>query len=338
MTSEGDSSRGRPPPTRRDGRVRFRVVLSEDGLMLRQLLCRRFADLKAQSAADLIKAGGVYVDNVRTRLPSIRVAAGERLTVYRAAANTVALDPEDLQIIHRDPEFVIVDKPAGVPPSSTRASARGTVAQALVHRLSGEGILRPYVGPIRPIPPGASGLILYTVRGQDAVSHQNLYLDADLETTDLLLVTGDAPEHLRCEKPVLMTRSGRLTICSPGAHGATRAITDFQRMSGPGGAQGEPFSLLQARAMRALGSQAAVHAADLGFPVRRQEPGEADKSVNGGEAEGEAEGEAGAERGQEAGAPPNGALFLHRARIELVHPRSGERLSFEAAQPCWARR
>ena len=44
-----------------DARVRFRVVANEDGMMLRQLLCRRFADLGAQAAAALIKAGGVYM-------------------------------------------------------------------------------------------------------------------------------------------------------------------------------------------------------------------------------------------------------------------------------------
>ena len=127
MTTEGDTP-SPAPRTRRDGRVRFRVVSSEDGLMLRQLLCRRFAELKPQDAADLVKAGGVYINNVRIRLPSVRVAAGERLTVYRAAANTVHLDPKDLRILHRDADFVIIDKPAGVPASSTRASARKSCA------------------------------------------------------------------------------------------------------------------------------------------------------------------------------------------------------------------
>ncbi len=327
MTSEGDKPTSAPRP-RRDGRVRFRVVSSEDGLMLRQLLCRRFAELKPQGAADLVKAGGVYIDNVRIRLPSVRVTAGERLTVYRAAADTVLLDPKDLRILHRDPDFVIIDKPAGVPPSSTRASARGTVAQALVHRLSGEGILRPYVGPVRPIPTGASGLVLYTARGQDAVSRQTLYLGAELETTDLLLAEGEAPETMRCDAPVLMNRSGRLTVCSADAFGATPASTEFRRLGGAatsGADTGPGASLLEARALRAAGAQAPVHAAELGFPVRRQ-----------------AEPERGAGGERPAGpsgrdAPPSGAIFLHRAQIRLVHPRTGERLVFDAPPPPWAR-
>ncbi len=333
MTTEGDKPTG-TPRRGRDGRVRFRVVSSEDGLMLRQLLCRRFAELKPQDAADLVKAGGVYINNVRIRLPSVRVAAGERLTVYRAAANTVHLDPKDLRILHRDPDFVIIDKPAGVPPSSTRASARGTVAQALVHRLSDEGILRPYVGPVRPIPTGASGLILYTARGQDAVSRQALYLDAELETTDLLLAEGDAPTTMRCDAPVLMNRSGRLTVCSPSAFGATEASTEFKRLDrgqAPGSEACPGPCLLEARALRAAGAQAAVHAAELGFPVRRQPDTEA-----GHKTENETDA-AKPGRPSEPDAPPSGALFLHRAQIRLVHPRTGESLVFDAPPPPWAR-
>ncbi len=346
MTTASDRPKRAARP-RRDGRVRFRVVSSEDGLMLRQLLCRRFADLKAQSAADLIKAGGVYVDNVRIRLPSVRVASGERLTVYRAAANTVELDPKDLQIVHRDPEFVIIDKPAGVPPSSTRASARGTVAQALVHRLSGEGILRPYVGPVRPIPTGASGLILYTVRGQDAVSYQSLYMDAELVSVDLLLVRGDAPESLRCDEPLLKNRSGRLTICSPGAFGATPASTEFRRLVRRERAPGSPgsvLSLLEARALRAAGGQPMVHAAHLGFPVWRQPEADDERDDDSDDSDDSGDNDDGSEpRDREpaatrVGTPPSGTLFLHRAQISLVHPRSGERLIFESAPPPWAKR
>ncbi len=307
----------------RDGRIRFRVVAAEDGLTLRQLLCRRFAELRPQASAELIRAGGAYIDNVRIRLPQVRVAAGERLTVYRGAAEVARLDPADLQIVHRDPEFVIIDKPAGIPPNSTRASARGTVAQALVHRLAGEGMLRPYVGPIRPIPSAASGLVLYTIRDQDAVSLQKPYLRAEITTVDRLLVKGMAPARLRCDEPLLLTRSGRLQVCSAGALGSSSASTEFRRLQTSGhegvgesmGGDEELHSLLEARACRAFGAQAAVHSAALGFPVRNASEVAAGSS----------------DEGQGAG------LLLHRMRLEIVHPHSGERLCFESPVPAWGR-
>ena len=238
---------------------------------------------------------------------------------------------------------MVIDKPAGVPASSTRASARGTVAQALVHRLLGEGILRPYVGPVRPIPTGASGLILYTVRGQDAVSYQSLYMGAELESADLLLALGDAPESLRCDEPVLKNRSGRLTVCSPGAFGATPASTEFRRLARRESAPGSPGSvltLLEARALRAAGAQSMIHAAHLGFPVWRQPEADDDSDDNDDNDDND---EASEPRDREPAAtpadtPPSGTLCLHRARISLVHPRSGERLRFESAPPRWAER
>ncbi|MEZ4384297.1 MAG: hypothetical protein R3A79_23385 [Nannocystaceae bacterium] len=310
-----------------DGRVRFRVVVSEDGLMLRQLICRRFAEFGVQGAADLIKAGGVYVDNVRIRIPSVRVAKGERITVYRAAAATVALDPADLQILHRDPDFVVVLKPAGVPARSTRASARGTVAQALIHRLSAAGHLRPYVGPVRPLPPGASGLVLYTIRDQEAVSHQPAFVEAELVTVDRLVVDGEAPASLRCAEPVLMARSGRLKTVDADTFGARPAITEFRRLELRSGGSSGVQTLLEATATRAEGAQAAVHAATLGLPIvrgpSRGEHAELD------------------EPGASAGDPYRegaaaGETLLHRAKITLVHPLRGETLVFEAAPPRWA--
>lgn len=294
--------------------------------MLRQLICRRFAEFGVQAAADLIKAGGVYVDNVRIRIPSVRVAKGERITVYRAAASTVALDPDDLEIIHRDPDFVVVLKPAGVPARSTRASARGTVAQALVHRLCAAGHLRPYVGPVRPLPPGASGLVLYTIRDQDAVSHQPAFVETELVSVDRLVVEGEAPATLRCEEPVLMARSGQLKAVPPDTFGARPARTEFRLLERRTGPDGAARSLLEATANRAEGAQAAVHAAALGFPVVRgaAERGESGESESGGDPYREGE-------------PAAGVTLLHRAKITLVHPLRGETLVFEAPPPPWAK-
>ncbi|MCA9659285.1 MAG: hypothetical protein KC486_13145 [Myxococcales bacterium] len=308
-----------------DRRVRFRVVVSEDGLMLRQLICRRFAEFGVQAAADLIKAGGVYVDNVRIRIPSVRVAKGERITVYRAAASTVALDAEDLEIVHRDPDFVVVNKPAGVPARSTRASARGTVAQALVHRLCADGHLRPYVGPVRPLAPGASGLVIYTVRDQEAVSHQPAFVEADLVSVDRLVVEGEAPATLRCDAPVLMARSGRLKAVSADTFGARPARTDFRLLERRAGPDGAVRSLLEATATRAEGEQAAVHAAALGFPI-----------VRGATAGEDSASEPHAGDPYREGEPAAGAAHLHRAKITLVHPLRGETLVFEAPPPAWA--
>lgn len=298
-----------------DARVRFRVVANEDGMMLRQLLCRRFADLGAQAAAALIKAGGVYMGTVRVRIPSVRVVQGERITVYRRAAAAPPIAPDELRILRRGPDFVVVDKPAGAPASSTRASSQGTVAQALIHQLGEAGILRPYVGPVRPLPPEAGGLVLFTFRGQDALSIHQRFLDAAIEATDLLWVRGEAPATMRCEEPLLLTRSGRLKVAEPGVFGAFSATTSFRRLALRGSGD-DAASLLEATSESGAGGQALAHAAALGFPPLHA-PGTDGDPYRDDDGDG-------------------GELLFARVGLRFRHPESGEAIAIRLPDPPWA--
>ena len=56
------------------GPIRFCIIAAEEGLTLRQLLPRRFGGLTKQQAGELVKAGGVYLNNVRIRIPSVLAA------------------------------------------------------------------------------------------------------------------------------------------------------------------------------------------------------------------------------------------------------------------------
>ena len=71
--------------------TRFRVVESEDGTMLFQLLARRLSQIDNDQAKQLVKAGAVYMGHLRMRIPTMRVTTGERITVYPEA-----LDKEEL--------------------------------------------------------------------------------------------------------------------------------------------------------------------------------------------------------------------------------------------------
>src|SRR5690606_24799687 len=151
---------------------RFRVIPQEQGISLRNLLVRRVRELDRESAGKLIRAGGVYVNKLRIRLPQVLVAAGERVTVYLEALEAQPLDPQLLRFVPRDPEFVILDKPAGVPVSAVRETAVGCLSEALVHALEAEGVVRPYVGVVHRLDRGASGLVLFTIR---SVANKSLH-------------------------------------------------------------------------------------------------------------------------------------------------------------------
>lgn len=93
--------------------IRFRVVSIEDGMLLRQLLCKRL-HVSPAIAAEIVRAGGVYVGSVRLCVPTVRVSEGERVTVYRTSAEVAPLDPGTLRLLYRDEACVIVDSRACV--------------------------------------------------------------------------------------------------------------------------------------------------------------------------------------------------------------------------------
>lgn len=179
--------------------IRFRVVANEQGMMLRQVLSKRLRQCSLQEAAQIIKSGGVYIGHVRIRVPSVRVAEGERISVYSQVTTVTSFDPDELVFVHRDPYFVIVRKPSGVPLVASKASARGTISQALVQRLHQEGVLRPYVGLVHGLEPDASGIVLFTVRGSGSYSVHSTFRSWRIVRSYRLQVHGKTPETVSCE-------------------------------------------------------------------------------------------------------------------------------------------
>jgi len=292
-----------------DGRVRFRVVAAEEGLTLRQVLRRRLAGLTAAGASELVRAGGVFVDNVRVRSPTLRVLAGERLTIHREAAQAQPLDPDALKIVLRDPErgeFLVVEKPAGVPVSAATA-ARGTLSAALVALLAREGLRRPYVGAVAAPPTEGAGLALFTCRDYDVRSFQGLYAATKRRALARLRVQGAAPAELRCEAPVLISSSGQVLGARPEQRGAIAAATRFTRLTAAAAGGSREGTLMRVEVEEGPALAAAlVHAAALGLPASAL-PGE------------------------------QGGVCLFVYSLSWVHPRSGAWIEVNAALPGWAR-
>ena len=72
-------------------KIRFRVIPSEEGMLLRLWISRRVPEMDPESARALIRAGGVYINQLRVRVTSVRVTAGERITVNPKAAPKVII-------------------------------------------------------------------------------------------------------------------------------------------------------------------------------------------------------------------------------------------------------
>ncbi|PCC70851.1 Pseudouridylate synthase, 23S rRNA-or tRNA-specific [Nannocystis exedens] len=280
------------------GRVRVRVISMEDGMTLRQLLGRRLG-LAVAPASDLIRAGGVYIGNVRTCIPTLRVREGERVTIFCNAASVEPLDPDSLVVVHRDAHCVIVDKPHGVPAAATREGSRGAVSHALVQLLAREGVLRPYVGLVHALDPGAAGLALFTARGQDRSSFLAKFSELDMLRVYRARLSGHVPEGMSCETPLVKTSAG-FRLARPDEREAVAARTEFRPLAASDGA-----TLVEVELRRGPTEQISLHAQALERPVV---------------------GRAGAGE----------VLELACVRLAFTHPMTGVAVDVRAELPPWA--
>lgn len=276
--------------------------------MLAQLVARRLPHGTIEQARELVKAGAVYMGHLRVRVPTARVATGERITVYPEALAAREIGDDSVVIVHRDPHFVVLDKPAGVPVAATRESARGTLSEALRRTLVREGLVRPYVGVVHRLDRGASGLVLFTVRSVANQSMHKQFVEHEVERSYRVLVHGDAAAQLECDLALVEQHSGTSKVAPENPHSKS-ARTTFRRLPAAHPVAGT--SLLEAELATGRHHQIRVHAEALGHPVvgdRRYGPDDD------------------AER-----------MHLHAWRLAFEHPIDRTPITIVAALPDWAR-
>lgn len=301
------------------GPVRFRVVESEEGTLLGNLVARRLGDHSVRDGVDLVRAGAVYVGHLRVRVPTVRVVPGERITVYPEALQHQPLPSAAVKFVYRDPSFVVLDKPAGVPVTQTKQSARGTLSEALRRVLTQEGIARPYVGVVHRLDQHASGLVLFTIRGVANRSLHRQFVDHHIDRRYRVMVRGEPPKAWTCDAALLDKRGTTVQVAEHGESGSRTARTDFTRLSAASPPQAGQ-ALVQASLHTGRTHQIRVHAAHSGFPIvgdlryGDELPPSADA----------------------AGDRAEARLLLHAWRLDFDHPVSGERLEVMSTPPDWA--
>ncbi|MFV8751936.1 pseudouridine synthase [Nannocystaceae bacterium ST9] len=306
--------------------LRFRVIPVEQGLTLRSLLIRRMRDLDRESCAELIRRGGVYVNRLRIRLPQVVVAPGERITVYREALAAEPLDPAKLVFVHRERDFVVVDKPAGVPVAAVRETAVGCLSEALVSQLEREGVKRPYVGVVHRLDRGASGLVLFTIRSVANKSLHQQFREHRMGRryrlrTFQLDAEREVPESITIDTPLVRLRGGGVQLGTAGGQDAIPAVTHLSHVARLELGEGQIEHLWDARLETGRTHQIRAHVASIGFPIvgdHRYGPG----------------GRLGDEDDEDE-QDPHGRLLLHAWMLDLEHPSSGAPLHFETPLPEW---
>lgn len=306
--------------------IRLTVPEEQAGKRLDQFLVSQLPEVSRARVQQLITGAKVQVDSVSAKA-SLRLRGGERVEVH-APAQPIALRAvaEDipLDIIYEDDDLAVINKPAGMmvhagAGATDDARNRGTLVNALLHRFGSlsdlGGELRP--GIVHRLDKETSGLLV--VAKSDA-SHRKLasqFAQRSAKKTYIALVHGFVTrDRGTIRSPITRdpVRRTRMTVCVEGGREAITHYSVLRRIESKYGR----FTLLEVKIETGRTHQIRVHLASLRHPV-------VGDSLYGAARELQPRNQGHRAGGQALSLTRN---FLHSSRIEVVHPRSQEPLSF----------
>jgi len=285
------------------------------GRRLDLFLAERIPLLSRTRIQELIRDGNVHVDG-QTARAAHRVAAGELIEITVLARPALVAAPEDLpiELLLVDDDFVIVNKPAGMVVHAGAGHARGTLVNALLHRLgtlSGAGgALRP--GIVHRLDRETSGAMI--VARNDA-AHENLaeqFRSRNVRKIYLALVHGKMPRDSgSITLPISRDPHRRTRMTARGKTGR-HARTDWRVI-----ARLDRCTLVEAVLHTGRTHQIRAHFAAIGHPVVGDTLYGAPRNLRAGTRD----------------LPSLERNFLHAARLGFSHPSTGAWVEVHAPLP-----
>jgi 23S rRNA pseudouridine1911/1915/1917 synthase len=300
------------------------------GMRLDQLLVAHLEVSRAR-VQQLISEEKVLVNDAPAKA-SLKLRGGERISVLgsaerpplRAIAEEIPLD-----IVYEDDDLAIINKPAGMMVHAGAGATedqrnRGTLVNALLHHFatlsSVGGELRP--GIVHRLDKETSGLIVVAKNDE---AHRKLaaqFARREVKKTYIALVHGWVKKDGGTISASISRDRVRRTRMTTRGMGGRDAVSHYSVLRRLDTAYGK-FTLVEVKIDTGRTHQIRVHMASLGHPVV-------------GDALYGAAYEVGARRGRatdEGAAISLARNFLHAARLELAHPRTGKQIAIESPLP-----
>jgi 23S rRNA pseudouridine1911/1915/1917 synthase len=297
--------------------VQFSAIPEQAGKRLDQALHEQFPEFSRSRLQDWIKRERVLVNGAAARSSRV-LREGDRIAVEPAELPALRAEPEviPLHVLYEDPDFVAIDKPAGMVVHAGAGVHSGTLVNALLGRFQSlsalGGDLRP--GIVHRLDRFTSGVILVAKNDAAHRALAALFAGRQVEKTYIALVHGDVPaDSGRIEKPIARDPRHRTRMTARLGRGRA-AWTEYRvvrRFTG--------FTLLEVRIGTGRTHQIRVHLAGMGHPV-------AGDRLYGAPARNEIQ-------------PLRERFFLHAQRIRFQHPFTGQPVEIESPLPenlrCW---
>ncbi|MDE6504322.1 MAG: RluA family pseudouridine synthase [Clostridia bacterium] len=258
----------------------------------------------------LFESGFVSVGG-KTVKPSQQINCGDIVNVTLPDAVEYSAKPEDIpiDIVYEDSDIAVVNKPQGMTVHMGNGNVDGTLVNALLFRLdklSGiNGVIRP--GIVHRIDKDTSGLLVVAKNDAAHLSLSKQIEEKTCKRTYLALLEG----NLKQDSGTVTTYIGRdpadrvkMAVVPP--EKGKIAITDFAVLK----RYIENFTLCRFDLHTGRTHQIRVHAKYLAHPIVGDPVYGVKKQKF-----------------------KLGGQLLHALRLELVHPKTEERLTFEAPLP-----
>ena len=259
----------------------------------------------------LIEDGNVAVNGATVLKAGAEIKTGDSvsLTIPEAVAYAVQAENIPIEIVYEDGDFAVVNKPKGMTVHVGNGNETGTLVNALLYALDSlsgvGGVLRP--GIVHRIDKDTTGLLVVAKNDKAHVSLAEQIACKSCKRTYYALLEGNLKtDSGRIETEIGRHPTDRLKMAVTENGKGKTAVTDFEVVA----RFGADFNLCRFDLQTGRTHQIRVHAKHLGHPVA------CDPVYGYKKQKLKAEGQ-----------------LLHAYKLELTHPTSGERMTFNAPLP-----
>jgi 23S rRNA pseudouridine1911/1915/1917 synthase len=311
------------------------------GQRLDQFLAAHLEGVSRSRVQLLMDQGDVLVNGDREKA-SMKLRGGERIVISgepRPAPLKATAEDIPLDVVFEDADLAVVNKPAGMmvhagSGQNEDVRSKGTLVNALLYRFkklsSTGGDLRP--GIVHRLDKDTSGLIVVAKNDRAHAALGEMFSSRQIKKTYLALVQGTIERDRGtinagvARDPVRRTRM--TTQPNDNARSAVTHYEVVRRLSTRFG----KFTLVRVRIETGRTHQIRVHMASIGHPVV------GDTLYGGaGQLTDQVAAQAAQSKAARRKADPErlrlGRNFLHAAKLEFPHPKTGKLLQLEAPLP-----
>ena len=304
----------------------YRVHLEVGGRRLDKILSEIWPEFTRSRLHKLIEQGHVEVDGTVVR-PAFRPRTGQEVVLRLPEVAPTELIPEDLglDICYQDDHIAVINKPSGMVVHPSKGHDSGTLVHGLLHALGSLPVLggeeRP--GIVHRLDKGTSGLMVVACNDKAHLNLQKQFADHSAGRHYMALCLGVPDLEAGCIRSELgrdvRDRFRFTSVESGGKHAVTHwKLEERLAARKKSKLMTHWASVVACRLETGRTHQVRVHLLEKDLPIlgdpiyktRRQPPD-----------------------WMHALLKPIDHQLLHARRLELDHPKTGERLVFEAAPP-----